>query len=170
MASGEGAGSGIPPNFGRHQVLSRAVGKGVMTNPRQNHDSDKTKAKPGQIKDYTMTKEGKKLWLSNCPINPFKTHRWSQAFKDKISKTQYFQVLRCRYCTQFLLIQFERVVLPSGRVTVWDHMDIVRNDQLRDHAGNRVTYGLRKKYNAKEIMKLAEHKLFESLAASGHML
>lgn len=55
---------------------------------------------------------------SECAFYGHKRHRWSTSFKDVISKACYVQVLRCRYCAKFVAVQFDRVVLPSGRVTV----------------------------------------------------
>ena len=57
-------------------------------------------------------------------------HHWSQCFRDKISKTSYFQILRCRYCVQYLLAQFERTTLPSGRVTMTQTVGIIPRVQM----------------------------------------
>ncbi len=57
-------------------------------------------------------------------------HKWSQCFKDKISKSAYFQILRCRYCLQYLLAQFERTTLPSGRVTITQTVGIIPRSQM----------------------------------------
>ena len=57
-------------------------------------------------------------------------HKWAQSFKDKTSKTSYIQILRCRYCLQYLLAQFERTILPSGRVTVTQTVGIIPRSQM----------------------------------------
>jgi len=59
-------------------------------------------------------------------------HRWAQCFKDKISKTAYFQILRCRYCLQYLLAQFERTTLPSGRVSITNTVGIIPHKQMEE--------------------------------------
>lgn len=56
--------------------------------------------------------------LTKCAGNTREKHRWAQSFKDKVSKGRYIQILRCRYCAKYLQAEFERVVLPSGRVNV----------------------------------------------------
>lgn len=71
----------------------------------------------GQTSDKNVAIDPRTI---KCASNQWGIHRWSQAFKDKISPSRYFQILRCRYCAKYLIAQFERLLLPSGRVTVVD--------------------------------------------------
>jgi hypothetical protein len=90
-----------------------------VTKPRQIEGKDVTK--PRQTRDKAVTDPRQTI----CRVNQWGKHRWATSFKDKISKAQYFQVLRCRYCADFLLAQFERTVLPSGRVTITERVEAI---------------------------------------------
>jgi hypothetical protein len=82
---------------------------------------DNSVTKPRQSRDKAVTDPRQTI----CRVNQWGKHRWAISFKDKISKSQYFQVLRCRYCAVFVLAQFERTVLPSGRVTVTERVEAI---------------------------------------------
>jgi hypothetical protein len=90
--------------------------------------------------------------LDDCPANPHRKHRWAQSFREKLSKTRFFQVLRCRYCANYLLVQFERTVLPSGRVTVTQAVDVVPTERFTDH----VTQALRSGGSEGSVVKAVE--------------
>lgn len=62
---------------------------------------------------------------TKCPVNQYERHRWAKSFKDQVSKACYVTFLRCRYCAHFVTIQFERVVMPSGRVIVTERVSAV---------------------------------------------
>lgn len=55
---------------------------------------------------------------SFCEIAASGAHKWARVSKDNITRAKWVVLLRCRYCAQFYGVQFDRVVLPSGRVEV----------------------------------------------------
>jgi hypothetical protein len=74
--------------------------------------------KKRQIEGKPVTKMSQDPRDSKCSINQVQKHKWSRSFKDIISKTRFIQILRCRYCARYVCVEFNRLVLPSGRVTV----------------------------------------------------
>lgn len=62
-----------------------------------------------------------------CSVNSRGTHKWTRATKDVISKSQFVHMLRCRYCATYVGIEFNRVLLPSGRVEVTQRVFAIKD-------------------------------------------
>ncbi len=81
-----------------------------------------------------MTKMSRDPRDEECSVNYTRKHKWSRHFKDKISKTKFVAILRCRFCARYVCVEFERVVLPSGRVTIKERAFETTKDAGDDEA------------------------------------
>lgn len=86
-----------------------------------------------------MTKTSHEIRESVCRVSTRGIHKWTRAIKHVISKAQFVHLLRCRYCAHYIGIEFNRVVLPSGRVTITERPFAIE----RANEGDEVTLKLR---------------------------
>lgn len=96
---------------------------------------------------------------SKCSVNTWGKHKWARAFKDVISKTQFVSVLRCRYCARFLCCEFERVILPSGRVAITERA-------FEPIAPDATTVGLQRQAEIAKAVKEIENTARLALSGS----
>lgn len=96
-----------------------------------------------------MTKLSQDPRNTKCGVNQWGKHKWARASKDTISKTQFIQILRCRYCAHFMGAEFNRTILPSGRVIITERVFAI---EPAEDSGE-VTVKLHKDESIDEAMK-----------------
>ena|SRR5688572_11152628 len=94
-----------------------------------------------------------------CSVNKWQKHKWARSFKDAISKSRFIQILRCRYCARYVCVEFNRVVLPSGRVTVTERAF----ETLKGETLEAVTQELRSDDGIGEALKHIEKTAHSAL-------